>query len=92
MANLRDYQIPAIAFHTPAETSNSETTMQTQQAPDEEVRLTDEQGVDSVNANAGTTFPEATDEFNEEGIEGIAQDNEAESTRHDQARVNPSTP
>jgi hypothetical protein len=92
MANLRGNQIPAIAFDTPAETSNSETTLQTQQAPDEEVRLTDEQGTEAVHANVDITFPEATDDINEEGIEGIAQDNEAESTRNDQAGVSPSTP
>lgn len=91
MANLRENQIPALVIHTPADTSYSQATVQTQQSPHEEVRLTDEQEVVSVTANVDVTFPEATDGFDEETSEDIAQDNETESTRTNQIAVSPAT-
>lgn len=65
--------------------------MQTQQAPIEQPRVTDEHEVVAVDANVDHNSPEVAEWFTEETPDGISQDNEEESTRDNQMEVSSST-
>lgn len=78
MSNLSRNHLPAIATHTPEESSKSETTLQTQQASVEQTTVTDDHEVAAINGNVNRNSPRATQWFR--AGRGLATIEEADET------------